>query len=149
MRMPIFLFLFAATVAAAQAQEPDLDWMSGHWRSAGEDPAIEEFWTDRAGGLMLGGNRTLSDGRAVAFEYLRIEPGPDEAGLRYCAQPGGGPATCFLLVDAGENHARFENPEHDFPQRIEYRREGDVLTATISDIERTQSMDFVWQQVGD
>jgi hypothetical protein len=120
--------------------------MSGHWRSADGDPVVEEFWTDAAGGLMLGGNRTISSGRAVAFEYLRIEPGPD-GGTRYCAQPGGRAATCFDLVEAMQDRARFENPEHDFPQRIEYRREGDTLTATISDMARTQSLDFVWRRV--
>lgn len=145
MRIAIIFILLLAAPPAAHARQSDLAWLSGHWRSAYGDPVSEEFWTDGSGGLMLGGNRTIADGRAVAFEYLRVETA--SGGARYCAQPGGGAATCFDLVETGEGHARFENPEHDFPQRIEYRREGDTLTATISDMERTQSLDFVWQRV--
>jgi hypothetical protein len=31
---------------------------------------------------------------------------------------------------------RFENPSHDFPQRIEYRRDGNVLRAEASGIDK-------------
>lgn len=32
----------------------------------------------------------------------------------------------------GENWVVFENPQHDFPKRIEYRRDGTALKASIS-----------------
>jgi hypothetical protein len=32
----------------------------------------------------------------------------------------------------GRGEAVFENPHHDFPQRIVYRREGKALIATVS-----------------
>jgi hypothetical protein len=35
------------------------------------------------------------------------------------------------MVAAGPTEAVFENPGHDFPQRIIYRREGDSLIARI------------------
>jgi hypothetical protein len=41
----------------------------------------------------------------------------------------------------------FENLEHDFPQRIEYQRDGDRLTATISgpgEDGEVQSISFGW-----
>ncbi len=50
----------------------------------------------------------------------------------YIAQPGGRPPTAFRRTAGGERWVRFENPEHDFPRRIEYRREGDALHAEIA-----------------
>lgn len=50
----------------------------------------------------------------------------------YIAQPGGKPPTAFKRTAGGETWARFENPDHDFPQRIEYRREGDRLHAEVA-----------------
>ena len=40
--------------------------------------------------------------------------------------------TKVKLVSAAANSVVFENPAHDFPTRIAYRRHGKVLTATIS-----------------
>lgn len=130
---------------ACQAQQPDLGWMEGAWRSTGEGPVSEEVWSDDAGGLMLGTNRTIANGRAVAFEFLRIELASDTA--RYCAQPGGQPAVCFTMTEIEGSRVRFENPEHDFPQVIAYQRDGDTLTATISDLSGEQAMSFSWQAV--
>ncbi len=104
-----------------------LDWLVGHWCS---DSGIEELWLTSPGDLMLGVNRTVVGGRTRAFEFLRIAA--DGNGVRYLAQPGGREATAFRLTDTGERWARFDNPAHDFPQRIEYRRDGERLVAEIS-----------------
>jgi len=45
--------------------------------------------------------------------------------------PAGTP-THFARTGGGENWVRFENPQHDFPQRIEYRRDGDQLHAAVA-----------------
>jgi hypothetical protein len=140
--MPAISNLFIAAATLAASPEPDLSWLSGHWRAETGTTAHEEIWTDMRGGLMLGANRTLRDGEAVAFEFMRIRT---TDGLRYCAQPGGGPATCFDLAEHGENHIAFENADHDFPQRVVYRRADDELTATISDLDGEQSYSWSWR----
>jgi len=109
---------------------PELGWLAGHWCGRSDGARIEEFWLPPVGGVMPGVGRTTVDGRTVSFEFFRIEgSGPD---LGYLAQPGGREATRFRLTEAGPNHLRFENPEHDFPTRVEYRREGDRLSAAIA-----------------
>lgn len=148
-------------VAERQAwmmEQNELAWLEGHWRSESEGRVSEEIWTDGEGGLFLGVNRTIRDGQARAFEYMRIL-NTDEGPL-YCAQPGGGEAVCFRYFggEAGFNletrepftgQATFLNADHDFPQRIVYAREGNTLTATISDMSGEQSMMFSWTRVGD
>lgn len=138
-----------ATIAgsANAAEDANLDWLSGHWQSRGSDPVIEEVWTDGAGGLLLGLNRTRVESQAVAFEYLRIET--TDTGRRYCAQPDGRPATCFDLTGQTATSARFENADNDFPQVIEYSRDGRTLTATIADLTGEHAMVFSWERVGD
>ena len=114
--------------------EPDLEtlaWMSGHWRQETERGATEELWMAPRGGLMLGLNRTVCSGKRTQFEYLRIEQ--SERGVVLLASPGGRhPPTAFALSEADLHHALFENPEHDFPKRIEYRRAADQLVVSIA-----------------
>lgn len=103
-----------------------LDWLAGRW--AADD--TEEVWLPSAGGLLLGLNRTLTGPESPAdFEYLRIESTPE--GVFYVASPGGKSPTRFKLVQRGASEAVFENPEHDFPSRIAYKRAGDKVTVRI------------------
>lgn len=94
------------------------------------------------GGLMLATNRSLRDGQARGFEFIRIQ---SFTHTHYCAQPGGSEAVCFELAAQGEQSATFENAQHDFPQRISYAREADTLTATLSDLEGNNPISWSWQ----
>ncbi len=127
---PILPTLLLALTAQASAATPELDWLAGQW--CGGDPAerIEEHWLAPRGGELLGLSRTIRGERMVAFEFLRIAT--VEGVPTYLAQPGGRPPTAFARSAGGKDWVRFENPAHDFPQRIEYRRNGDTLHAEIA-----------------
>ena len=105
-------------------------WIAGHWCTDADGEVIEEFWLPPIGGEMLGLSRTRKKGQMTGFEYLRIVI--TDGVMSYIAQPGGRPPTLFTRSASGENWVRFENPDHDFPQRIEYRRDGDTLKAEIA-----------------
>jgi hypothetical protein len=56
------------------------------------------------------------------------------------------PATDFKLTHLAGQEATFENPEHDFPKRIIYRKNFDgSLTAIIDGGAGTKSMSFAYQ----
>ncbi len=132
------------TPALAQdASVDDLAWMAGHWRAADGANVSEEGWFGPAGGLMLGLGRTVEDGAAVSFEYMRIEDGADAP--VFVAQPNGGAPVRFALADAGETFAVFENPQNDYPQRVRYVRSGDTLSATISDLSGGDAISWSWE----
>ncbi len=119
--------------AAGELELEDLGWMAGHWMLQEAGGTTEELWMPARGGMMLGLNRSVQKGRARgSFEYLRIVEDPEHGGVVYLASPGGGPPTPFRLTEVDGKHAVFENPEHDFPKRIEYRLEGEKLTASIA-----------------
>lgn len=103
-------------------------FLAGHWKS--ENPVNEEVWLAPANGLMLGMARSLS-ANGASFEFLRIEA--RESGIVYVALPGRATSpTDFPLTDCGPGFATFENPDHDFPQRLHYEMRGaGVLTATV------------------
>jgi hypothetical protein len=124
-----------------------LAWLAGHWQGSADGVATEEMWLAPAGGLMLGLHRDVAPGRQAVFEYLRIEA--REHGAVYVASPGGGGATEFPLLSAEPMEVVFENPGHDFPQRIIYRREGDALIARIEgEVDgRRRSAQWEWRLV--
>ncbi len=107
-----------------------IDWISGRWCTAPGNEATEELWLPPRGNTLLGVSRTVTTAETVAFEYLRIVE--DGGILHYIAQPGGRPPTSFKETARGGQWIRFENPEHDFPRRIEYRREGETLHAEVA-----------------
>lgn len=100
-----------------------LAWLQGCWAAEGAEAGSGEQWMAPAGGSMLGMSRTVRNGRTVAYEFIRIAPGADGK-LAFIAQPSGQAQASFALVRQDGDTAVFENPAHDFPQRIIYRRAG-------------------------
>jgi hypothetical protein len=127
-------------------EDPQLDvlgWLSGSWTGVVDGARVEEHWSVPAGGSMLGMNRTVVGGRTVFFEYLRIEA-HDES-IVYLASPRGRyPPTPFTMAGMGERQVSFENPEHDFPQRIVYAREGESLHARIEGTQDGETRTSEW-----
>ena len=128
--------------------DPDMGWLSGYWLSCADGREVSETWSDPRGGLMVGHGLTLSARGRVAFEVFRI--GPHAGSVAYFAQPGGREATVFPVIEVGATRVVFENPAHDFPRRIAYAREGDVLTARIEGTMdgRVQAMEWRYRAAG-
>jgi len=121
----------------------DLAWIAGDWESDLTGRAVsEEHWTRPAAGTMIGMSRTRVGDRTVSYEFLRIEERGDS--IYYIASPKGlCPATDFKLTRASGQEAVFENPEHDFPKRIIYRKNSQGgLTAIVDGGEGTKSEAF-------
>lgn len=118
------------SVTANASEVESLRWLSGCWQLENAESGSGEQWMIPAGGLMLGMGRTLKDGVAVAYEFMRIE---SRQGWRvFVAQPQGGVATHFAEVEHSDFSVSFENLEHDFPKRIVYSRQGSRLLAVLS-----------------
>lgn len=102
----------------------DLSWISGCWESAKKNSIGSERWTKPLGNMMLATSQTVANGKTVGFEYLRIVE--DETGIYYISKPSENKEeTAFKLIKFKPNEVIFENPTHDFPQRIIYRLEKD------------------------
>jgi Domain of unknown function (DUF6265) len=146
----LLLWIAGGTVGAFGQARPrqaidGLDWMAGCWRDQEPTHRIDECWMAPLGGVMLGVTRTVAS--RTSFEFLRIADDGD--GLAYFASPSGRPATPFHLVETGDQRVVFANPEHDFPQRVIYWREGDRLRARVEGEEdgELHGIDFTWDKV--
>ncbi len=117
----VTLCLCTAAVPAADVPTArEFGWLSGHWCSERDGVRIEEFWLPAAGDVALGVGRTVKGGRTTSFEFMRIQTRGGETSL--VAVLEGQAPTSFPLTQSGADWARFENPRHDFPKRIEFRR---------------------------
>jgi hypothetical protein len=111
----------------AQEKQPSIDdfaWLAGGWERSGNGRETVEQWMKPAGQTMLGMSRTIVSGKTREFEFIQIRQ-QENGDIFYVALPSGQNETWFKLVKMGEKEAVFENPEHDFPQRIIYRLEND------------------------
>jgi hypothetical protein len=107
-----------------------LAWMAGSWSGTTGGIEMEEHWTAPKGSSMIGIHRDVGKGRTLVFEFLRIEQQGDQ--IVYLSMPNGrSPATAFPLKEVTATRVVFENPAHDFPQRIIYWKEGADLRARI------------------
>ena len=114
----------------AASAEPGLDWLAGHWCSSEQGSQVDEVWLPEAGGALLGMSRTVRGARVESFEFMRLVPAGKNTGLY--VQPNGVAPTVFAIANHGDGWVVFENPAHDFPNRIEYRRDGAGLRASIA-----------------
>lgn len=131
--------------AASPATVGDLAWLAGDWVREDEGRWTEESWMPPRGGVMLGMSRSGRGDLLREFEFLRLQAGADGV-PDYVAQPQGGAPVAFRLVRHDATSARFENAAHDYPQRIDYVRAGDTLTATISAIDGTKARSWSYRR---
>jgi hypothetical protein len=155
MRPSYRTLVFAAAVLVAMspllpaaAEAPPLDrlaWLAGSWTGGEGDTVMEEHWTTPAGGMMVGLHRDLRPGRRAFFEFLRIVE--EKGQISYHAMPAGrSPATVFPLLSMSDRRVVFENPDHDFPQRILYWLDEDgMLHARIEGTEGGETKSMNWR----
>lgn len=151
----VSLSLVAAAPAAAQTPSPvpsvkgvlaQLAFMAGDWGGPDGTAIVEEVWLAPKGGLMLGLGRTVRDGKAVDFEFMRIEQQGDS--LVYLASPGGKPATPFPLAAIDATSVVFESAL-EFPRRVSYQKNADgSLTARIEGTRdgKPASKEWTWRR---
>jgi hypothetical protein len=144
-------FVLAGALVAAAGPLPGqarslapLGWLAGCWELRQGTRVTLEMWMRPAGELMLGASRTTVNGLVREFEQLRLAWQRDT--LVYTALPSGQKETSFKAIAVSDSGFAVENPAHDFPQRISYRKRGtDSLLARIEG--GTRGIDFPMRRV--
>lgn len=119
--MAILLLLGGGAVRAAEPPTVDAaKFLTGCWSGTSGTRSFEERWMAPRGGAMVGAARSFKGDAMTSVELtiLRIRDGK----LVYDANPVGQPPATFMAITADGSQLVFENKEHDFPQRIIYRR---------------------------
>jgi hypothetical protein len=126
-----------------------LSWLAGTWSFERNGRAVTERWTAPAGGMMLGTSQTVANDKTVDYEFivLRVDANGD---LLYVAKPSRQPEASFKLVRVTDREIVFENPQHDFPQKISYTLKDDgTLLAAIEGTKnaKTRRVEFPYRPV--
>jgi hypothetical protein len=118
MRLVLAATTMALVGTRADAQSSVPGWLAGCWRMERGAMVTEEQWMAPRGGVMLGTSRATRRDTVVSEEFLRISTRGDT--IVYWALPTRQTATEFRTRTATDAEITFENPTHDFPQRVRY-----------------------------
>ena len=117
----IILTLIVPHIAIAQSNFPE--FLEGTWKV--ENKEIFEHWDKLNENSLKGFSYTTKSGEVLVSEYLEISKA--EKDIIYTAtvlNQNQGRGVSFKLNKVGDTYA-FENPKHDFPQRITYNKISD------------------------
>ena len=112
----------------------------GCWES--DDGLFREGWTQDPSGWLIGYSaRRTAQNDVEFFEFMRVEriQGQPDVLVVVDAENAG---TRFTREEGETGIYRFVNAEHDYPQVITYRPEGDRLDAWISRLDGSQVYEF-------
>jgi hypothetical protein len=141
--------LTSASAPSPSDREPPpltaLAFMAGCWRGpSGDGTTIEEYYTAPAENLMLGVSRYTKGGRVINYEFSTLAREGTEIVLT--PRPSGQEPAPFRLTRLDSAGATWENPTHDFPTLIAYRRgSGDSLIARIEGPGRDGQRAMEWR----
>ena len=137
-----------AGAGKAQSTAPDTTapgWMAGCWSQNKAPKWTEECWMGPRGGVMLGAGRAGSGDKLSEWEAMQIIPASDGK-LVFWASPDGGARVGFTEASRGPTEIVFANAGHDYPQRIRYWREGEMLNAEISLLDGSKAMRWQYKR---
>ena len=137
--------LAPANLCAEQAAMPG--WMAGAWAHADGESWAEEYWTPSRAGIMIGASRSGKGEKLQFWEHMRIVREADGK-LAFWAISGDQKPVRFVATKVSAEAITFENSQHDYPQRITYWREGKILRALISLIDRSNPRGFAFKLTG-
>jgi Domain of unknown function (DUF6265) len=142
------LLLLASGPAISDDVKADLPaWMTGAWERIDGEKWADEFWTPPKAGIMIGASRSGNGEKLLFWEHMRVVR-EDEGKLAFWAIAADQRPVRFGAVRAGESEIVFENPAHDYPQRIRYWREDRKLNAQISLMDGSKTVDFSFDMMG-
>ncbi|MBB2149138.1 DUF6265 family protein [Pedobacter gandavensis] len=140
-------FLFINTVYG-QDSNPEklkqLEWLTGKWIRTNSKTGQSgyETWKKDARSNLIGKGVTLK-GKETLFEEIMTFSFKEKALYFVVSVSGEKQPTYFKLTELGPDGFTCENPKHDFPKKITYKRNGKNLKAVISGDGKSVDYDFI------
>ena len=140
--------MLAPSASAQTASIKDVAWLQGCWELRDGDRVVEERWMLPRAGSMLGVGRTTRGEKLIEHEFVVLTE--RDGRLAYEAHPSGQATATFMSRPMSGREVVFEDPTHDFPQRVGYRSTGPgQLLAWIEGTSggRTRRIEFAYRLV--
>lgn len=112
------------------------DWLLGKWKSRSPEGEATEIWAIGNDSTYTGKSYFIAGKDTVSSESLVLmQAGGDLLYIPTVKNQNEGKPVSFTLTSYKDNTMIFENPKHDFPQKIRYTRiTNDSLLAEISGV---------------
>ncbi|MDQ3022199.1 MAG: DUF6265 family protein [Bacteroidota bacterium] len=121
-----------------------LEWLIGEWEGIQGTGIYHEEWERVNDTEFKGKAYFIKKGEIINPEKLKLHS--DNYEIYYIADVSHNPnPVSFRMTEIEENIVVFENPEHDFPQKITYiKKEQDSLLAIIeaTNNDKTKKVEF-------
>jgi hypothetical protein len=133
------------------SQTTKAEWLIGNWVTHFPEADVYESWKRVNDHELAGYSYTRQQGDSIPFESIQLIE--NENGLHYIVTGAGHPSDSsvrFTASQVKDDFLQFENPQHDFPTRIRYRRvTPDSIYAEISGMQagREERQGFPLQRV--
>jgi hypothetical protein len=145
----LLTILLLSTGVFAQNAFDKVSWLTGCWGGDMNGGAkYEECWTSPRANFMQGSGRMIKGEKIMMREHITIEKEGDDIvmyilGYGEKLKPEEQGTIGFKLVKSSKTELVFENPKHDYPQRVVYTKDkkGNIV-ARIEMMDGTKSMKF-------
>lgn len=145
----ILLVAFAAASVLGQESSDDAKrvatMLEGTWKVDGKE--TYEKW-EPSGTAFRGKGYKIRNGSEIITEQLEVKVIDDAVYyLATVADQNNGATVRFKLTESGADRLVFENPEHDFPKKIIYRKvlENELAVQVLGDGDKGFAMRFLRQ----
>ncbi len=126
-----------------------LEWLIGQWEGVQGPGVYHEEWEKISDSEFKGRAYMIMKGEIKNVEILRLHCDGKE--IYYTADVSHNPKpVSFKLTYLNETTAVFENPKHDFPQKITYeKKDNDSLLATIEGLknDKIRKVEFYLKKI--
>lgn len=130
----LFLGLLSCKNEALDQKLNPAKWILGRWEQQTDKGLLSETWEQKNDSLFVGRCYFINESDTLHNETILLEQRGDS--ITYSALILGennNKAVPFTLTTADTNSLVFENPTHDYPQKIAYQKQGkNGLVVTIS-----------------
>ncbi|WP_143542390.1 DUF6265 family protein [Robiginitalea sediminis] len=123
--------------------ETYFDWLVGRWERVGEElgKATYEFWEKAGDSEYTGFGFTLQDQDTIWQENMRLKR-TGAAWALHVQAPEDPEPVVFFMTEFGPTGFTCENPELEFPKKIQYWKEEAGLHAAVSNTDMQISFAF-------
>ena len=94
----------------------------GTWQTETENGVLQEIWTIKNDSTFFGHSYFINNNDTIHYETIDLVE--DSGKLLYIASIKGenqNLSTTFNFIETEDNHLQFENPKHDYPNKIIYK----------------------------
>ena len=124
----------ATTNAATYTELEKASWLVGTWENKSSEGDAMEIWKKENDSTLLGASYFIMGKDTASTELISLhQTGKDVFYVPTIPDQNGGLPVEFKLTKSDNNSLVFENPAHNFPQKITYTKiTNDSLVAEIS-----------------